>query len=254
MSGVALMPLAPITMCQKNVLDVQNSLQAVLQLEYNKVTLAAWGIPAASERGGESKVAHKWARWLHNPCRLGDPHRFKARSRIGSGSNQKWKILFLWGHATKRGLQSGGTTSKVAELGGRTKLWMCSPKEYHQKFSASKNTLKTPPQTIFKKGGGFKTPHAIRFLTNPPPWTAALPMDVVRLTEENTRLRSEGDNEGQVRERALADATRLWQLVGRLGGDSPMRGSQGMGMGSGIPSMGSRRETHNVIPSTLSRG
>ena len=48
-----------------------------------------------------------------------------------------------------------GTKSKVAELGARTKLWMCSPKEYHQKkfrrngVSASKNTLKTPPQTIF---------------------------------------------------------------------------------------------------------
>ena len=25
----------------------------------------------ASNRGPESEVAHKWARWLHNPCRLG---------------------------------------------------------------------------------------------------------------------------------------------------------------------------------------
>ena len=23
-------------------------------------------------------MAHKWARWLHNSCRLGDPHRFRA--------------------------------------------------------------------------------------------------------------------------------------------------------------------------------
>ena len=30
-------------------------------------------------------MAHKWARWLHNPCRLGGPHRFRAGSRIGSG-------------------------------------------------------------------------------------------------------------------------------------------------------------------------
>ena len=35
-------------------------------------------VPTASERGAESKVAHKWARWLHNPCRLGAPHRFRA--------------------------------------------------------------------------------------------------------------------------------------------------------------------------------
>ena len=34
---------------------------------------AAWGFPTASERGAESEVAHKWARWLHNPCRLGSP-------------------------------------------------------------------------------------------------------------------------------------------------------------------------------------
>ena len=28
--------------------------------------------------GAESEVAHKWARWLYNPCRLGGPHRFRA--------------------------------------------------------------------------------------------------------------------------------------------------------------------------------
>ena len=27
-------------------------------------------------------MAHKWARWLHNPCRLGGPHRFRAGGRI----------------------------------------------------------------------------------------------------------------------------------------------------------------------------
>ena len=42
------------------------------------MTPAAWGIPTASERGAESEVAPKWARWLHNPCSLGGPHRFKA--------------------------------------------------------------------------------------------------------------------------------------------------------------------------------
>ena len=71
---------------------------------------------------------------------------------------------------------------------------------------------------------------------------------MVRLTDENTRLRSEHDNAVQVRERALADATRLWQLVDRLGGDSPMRGSQGS------PGMGNPRETQNVIPSPTSKG
>ena len=49
------------------------------------ITPAAWGIPTASGRGAESEVAHKWARWLHNPCRLGDPHRFRAGGRIRGG-------------------------------------------------------------------------------------------------------------------------------------------------------------------------
>ena len=31
------------------------------------------GVPNALERG----VSHKWAGWLHNPCRLGS-HRFRA--------------------------------------------------------------------------------------------------------------------------------------------------------------------------------
>ena len=30
-------------------------------------------------------MAYKWARWLHHPYRLGDPHRFNAGGRIGSG-------------------------------------------------------------------------------------------------------------------------------------------------------------------------
>ena len=48
------------------------------------ITLAAWGVPTALERGAESEVAHKWARWLHNPCCLGGPHRCRAGGRIGS--------------------------------------------------------------------------------------------------------------------------------------------------------------------------
>ena len=42
------------------------------------MTPSAWGVPTASERAAESEVAHKWARWLYNPCRLGGPQRFRA--------------------------------------------------------------------------------------------------------------------------------------------------------------------------------
>ena len=52
------------------------------------MTRAAWGVPTASQPGAESEVAHKWARWLHNPCRLGGAHRFTARGKIRSA--HKW--------------------------------------------------------------------------------------------------------------------------------------------------------------------
>ena len=46
---------------------------------------AASGIPTASGRGAKSEVAHKWARWIHHPCRLGDPHGCRAGGKIISG-------------------------------------------------------------------------------------------------------------------------------------------------------------------------
>ena len=49
------------------------------------LTRAASGVPSASERGEESEVAHVWARWLLNPCRLGEPLCFRAGGRIRSG-------------------------------------------------------------------------------------------------------------------------------------------------------------------------
>ena len=42
------------------------------------LTPAVSGIPTASERGGKSEVAHKWAKWLRDPCHLGDPQGCRA--------------------------------------------------------------------------------------------------------------------------------------------------------------------------------
>ena len=50
-----------------------------------KQPLPPRGSPTASERGAKSEVAHKWARWLHNPCRLGGPHSFGAGRKIKGG-------------------------------------------------------------------------------------------------------------------------------------------------------------------------
>ena len=49
------------------------------------ITPAAWGVPIGSEQGAETEVAHKWARWLHNPCRLGGAHHFRAGGKIRNG-------------------------------------------------------------------------------------------------------------------------------------------------------------------------
>ena len=46
---------------------------------------AAWGVPKASERGTKSEVAHKWARLLHNPCRMRSLQRFIAGDKIRGG-------------------------------------------------------------------------------------------------------------------------------------------------------------------------
>ena len=59
------------------------------------ITPAAWGVPTASEWRVESEVARKWARWLHNPCRLGGPHRFRAGGRIRSGPQVLRNPCFL---------------------------------------------------------------------------------------------------------------------------------------------------------------
>ena len=73
------------------------------------VTPAVSGIPTAAEQGAKSEVAHLWAKWLRHPCRLGDPHRFRA-----GGQNQKWPTCGQSGYVTPA--VSGIPT--VAERGG----------------------------------------------------------------------------------------------------------------------------------------
>ena len=116
-------------------------------------TLPCRGSPPLQSGGTKSEVAHLLARWLRHPCRLGDPHRFRA-----GGQNQKWPTCGRGGYVTpavsgiptaseredkirsgplvgkvatspppSRGsppLQSGGTKSEVAHLWAR---WLCHP-------------------------------------------------------------------------------------------------------------------------------
>ena len=77
------------------------------------MTPAASGVPSASERGTESEVAHLWARWLRNPCRLGGPLRFRAGDRIRSGP--------LVGKVATQPLPPGG--SPPLQSGGQNQKW-----------------------------------------------------------------------------------------------------------------------------------
>ena len=58
------------------------------------VTPPASGIPSASVPGANSEVAHKWARWLRHPCRLG------GSPLQSGGQNQKWPINGQGGYVT----------------------------------------------------------------------------------------------------------------------------------------------------------
>ena len=59
------------------------------------MTRAAWGVPTATKRGAKSQVAHKWARWLHNPCRMGGSPRLES-----GGQNQRWPTSGQGGYIT----------------------------------------------------------------------------------------------------------------------------------------------------------
>ena len=69
-------------------------------------------------------MAHKWARWLHNPCRLGGPHGFKA-----GGQNQRWPTSGQGGYTNfaALGLPTAlerGAKSQVADKWAR---WQHNP-------------------------------------------------------------------------------------------------------------------------------
>ena len=116
------------------------------------ITPAASGIPTASERGAKSEVAHKWARWLHHPCRLGDPRRFEAGGKIRSGpqmakvatsplppqgspplqsrgQNQKWPINGQGGYITPAasGIPTASERGAKSEVAHKWARWLHHP-------------------------------------------------------------------------------------------------------------------------------
>ena len=76
------------------------------------LTPAVSGIPSAAERGAKSEVAHKWAKWLPHPCRIGDPHRFRAGGKIRSGPQVGKLATSPLPYRGSPPLQSGGQNQK----------------------------------------------------------------------------------------------------------------------------------------------
>ena len=76
------------------------------------LTPAVSGIPTAAERGAKSEVAHKWAKWLPHPCRIGEPHRFRAGGKIRSGPQVGKLATSPLPCRASPPLQSGGQNQK----------------------------------------------------------------------------------------------------------------------------------------------
>ena len=89
------------------------------------VTPAVSGIPTAAERGAKSEVAHKWARWLRHPCRLGDPHHYRA----GGGGNQKWPTSGQSGAVTPAvsGIPTAAERGAKSEMAHKWARWLRHP-------------------------------------------------------------------------------------------------------------------------------
>ena len=76
------------------------------------LTPAVSGIPTAAERGAKSEVAHKWAKWLPQPCRIGEPHRCRAGGEIRSGPQKGKLATSPLPYRVTPPLQSGGRNQK----------------------------------------------------------------------------------------------------------------------------------------------
>ena len=154
------------------------------------VTPAVSGIPTASARGAKSEVAHLWAKWLRHPCRLGDPHRFRAGGKIRSGplvgkvatsplpsrgspplqsrgKNQKWPTCGQGGYATPAvsGIPTAserGAKSEVAHLWAKWLRHPCRLGDLHR----------------FRAGGIIRSgPLVGKVATSPLPSRASPPLE-----------------------------------------------------------------------------
>ena len=116
-------------------------------------------------------MAHKWAKWLLHPCRLGDRHRFKAGAKIRSGpqvgkvatsplpsqgspllqsggQNQKWPTSGQSGYVTPAvsGIPTVSERGEKSEVAHKWAQWLRHPCRFgdHHRFKARGNMRRGP--------------------------------------------------------------------------------------------------------------
>ena len=153
------------------------------------LTPAVSGIPTASERGAKSEVAHKWAKWLPHPCRIGDPHRFRAGGKIRSGPQEGKVATSPLPYRGSPPLQSGGRNEKWPTSGQSGYLTPAvsgipTASERGAKSEVAHKRAKWLPHPChigdphrFRAGGGIKSgPQVGKMATSPLPYRGSPPL------------------------------------------------------------------------------
>ena len=125
------------------------------------LTPAVTGSPTFAKRGAKSEVAQKWANWLPHPCRIGEPHRFKAGGKIRSGPQVGKLATSPLPYRGAPPLQSGGINKKwptSGQIGYLTPAVSGSP-------------------TAAQRGGKIRSgPQVGKLATSPLPYRGAPPL------------------------------------------------------------------------------
>ena len=153
------------------------------------LTPAVSGSPTASERGAKSEVAHKWANWLPHPCRIGDPHRFRAGGKIRSGPQVGKLATSPLPYRGAPPLQSGGQNQKwptSGQIGYLTPAVSGSPtaSERGAKSEVAHKWANWLPHPCrigdphrFRAGGKIRSgPQVGKLATSPLPYRGAPPL------------------------------------------------------------------------------
>ena len=150
------------------------------------LTHAVSGIPTTSERGAKSEMAHKWAKWLPHPCRIGDPHRFRAGGKMRSGPQVGKVATSALPYRGSPPLESGGAKSEVVHKWAKWLPHPCGIGDPHRFRAGGK--IRSGPQWLphpcrigdphrFRAGVKIRSgPQVGKMATSPLPYRGSPPL------------------------------------------------------------------------------